>query len=88
MIVAGSRVKLVGTIAHTSSFSDSKVYWKCPGKKCKDMHFFTFIIPCPGIIPIYEMQRCVNCGTKYSASQVEVKGKVAILIAKIKESSC
>lgn len=74
-----SKQKVSGRIVFAGP-GKSMIYWKCPGRGCDQIHYFTYTAPDSGMQPVYE-KTCPGCEKTYSAKQVTVSGTTAMLVA-------
>ena len=79
-----AKKKITGRVVYATNLSDSQIYWTCPTRKCKEIHYFTYQFPVAGASPIYE-KKCDACNNRYIAMQLTASGSVAMLVATFKE---
>ena len=78
-MTAGKK-KISGRIVYAPNLEDSQIYWTCPTRKCKEIHYFQFQFPAAGIKTIYQKD-CSACKNTYIATQVNVTGSTSMLVA-------
>ncbi len=73
--------KIIGRVVYGEALEDSQIYWTCPARGCKAIHYFNFIFQhSSGAKAIYQKE-CDECSVEYIAVQISVQGSTALLIA-------
>ena len=80
-----AKQKIIGRVAYANPSDNSQVYWKCPSRGCKQIHYFRYIpVASSGASPIY-FKTCPECEKEYTAVHLTVSGTSIILAATFEE---